>query len=152
MTFSLVGEYALGSVIGQGSSAVVHQAWQRKTGTFVAIKKFERGSNNLKSVLTELELLSKLDHPNIVKYMGAIDNNDGHLHVVLEYMENGSLASVRKLFGDFSEPVCSSYIRQVLLGLDYLHVQGVLHRDIKGANILTTKTGVAKVADFGVAE
>jgi len=58
---------------------------------------------------------------------------------------------VRDRFGDFSEPVCGSYVKQVLFGLAYLHAQGVLHRDIKGANILTTKTGVAKVADFGVA-
>ena len=58
---------------------------------------------------------------------------------------------MRRLFGDFSEPVCGSYVRQVLFGLEYLHTQGVLHRDIKGANILTSKTGVAKVGDFGVA-
>mmetsp|Transcript_4641 Transcript_4641/g.13752 ORF Transcript_4641/g.13752 Transcript_4641/m.13752 type:complete len:104 (+) Transcript_4641:438-749(+) len=91
MTQTFVGDYILGAVIGRGSSAIVHQAWQRETGAFVAIKKFERGSNNTKTVLTELALLSKLDHPNIVKYLGAIDNN-GDLHVVLEYMENGSLA------------------------------------------------------------
>ena len=92
----LVGDYTLGMVIGRGSSAVVHQAWQRKTGAFVAIKKFERGSNDIKAVLTEIELLSKLDHPNIVKYLGAIDSDDGNLHVVLEYMENGSLAHQRR--------------------------------------------------------
>ena len=92
----VVGEYTLGEVIGRGSSAVVHQAWQRKTGAFVAIKKFERGNNDLKAVLTEIELLSKLDHPNIVKYLGAIDSDEGHLHVVLEYMENGSLAHQRR--------------------------------------------------------
>lgn len=150
----IVGDYTLGGVIGRGSSAVVHQAWHRKTGSFVAMKKFGRGGlegNDLKSVHTEIELLSKLDHPNIVKYLGSIDSDGGYLHVVLEYMENGSLASVRARFGDFSEPVCGSYVRQVLFGLEYLHAQGVLHRDIKGANILTTKTGVAKVADFGVA-
>lgn len=142
-----VGEYALGAVIGRGSSAVVYQAWQRETGAFVAIKRFERGGS--RAVMAEIELLSKLDHPNIVKYLGAIDGVG--LHVILEYMENGSLASVRKRFGDFPELVCGSYVRQVLFGLQYLHTQGVLHRDIKGANILTTKNGVAKVADFGVA-
>lgn len=89
----LAGDYILGSVIGRGTSAVVHQAWQRETGAFVAIKKFEFGSNNVKTVLTELELLSKLDHPNIVKYLGAITGDEGNLHVVLEYMENGSLVT-----------------------------------------------------------
>jgi len=89
----LVGDYILGSVIGRGTSAIVHQAWQRETGAFVAIKKFEFGSNNIKAVLTELELLSKLDHPNIVKYLGAINGHEGNLHVVLEYMENGSLVT-----------------------------------------------------------
>ena len=53
MALNLVGNYSLGAVIGQGSSAVVHQAWQRETGAFVAIKKFERSSNDIKAVLTE---------------------------------------------------------------------------------------------------
>ena len=92
----LVGDYTLGMVIGRGSSAVVHQAWQRKTGAFVAIKKFEMGRNDIKAVLKEIELLSKLDHPNIVKYLGAINSGDENLHVVLEYMENGSLAYQRR--------------------------------------------------------
>ncbi|KAJ8601557.1 hypothetical protein CTAYLR_005244 [Chrysophaeum taylorii] len=147
------GTYTLGGVIGRGGQAVVHQAWQRKTGAFVAIKKLKvKGPDggSLESIATEIELLSKLDHPNIVKYFDVVDD-DGHLHIVLEYMENGSLASVRKHFGNFSEPVCAMYMRQVLAGLDYLHAQGVLHRDIKGANILTTKDGVAKLADFGLA-
>lgn len=56
-------------------------------------------------------------------------------------MENGSLATVIKKFGSFSESLTSIYITQVLRGLKYLHDQGVLHRDIKGANILTSKDG-----------
>ena len=66
-------------------------------------------------------------------------------------MENGSLANVIKKFGSFSESLTANYTSQVLRGLMYLHEQGVLHRDIKGANILTTKEGVLKLADFGVA-
>jgi serine/threonine protein kinase len=54
-------------------------------------------------------------------------------------MENGSLADVIKKFGFLSEPLTANYVTQVLRGLKYLHEQGVLHRDIKGANILTTK-------------
>lgn len=146
----VVESYTLGAVIGRGGQAVVHQAWQQNTGSFVAIKKLKvKGPEG--SIASEIELLSKLDHPNIVKYIDAVDVNDGHLYIVLEYMENGSLASVLKNFGAFAEPVCAMYIRQVLAGLDYLHTQGVLHRDIKGANILTTKDGVAKLADFGLA-
>jgi len=56
-------------------------------------------------------------------------------------MENGSLANVIKKFGAFPESLTAIYITQVLRGLKYLHEQGVLHRDIKGANILTTKEG-----------
>lgn len=56
-------------------------------------------------------------------------------------MENGSLANVIKKFGSFSESLTAIYIMQVLRGLKYLHDQGVLHRDIKGANILTSKDG-----------
>ena len=66
-------------------------------------------------------------------------------------MESGSLACIIKRFGPFSETLVAVYIKQVLIGLDYLHKQGVVHRDIKGANILTTKDGVVKLADFGVA-
>ena len=66
-------------------------------------------------------------------------------------MENGSLLNVFKKFGSFSESLAAIYIVQVLKGLKYLHEQGVLHRDIKGANILTTKDGQVKLADFGVA-
>jgi serine/threonine protein kinase len=66
-------------------------------------------------------------------------------------MENGSLLTVFKKFGSFSESLAAIYTVQVLKGLKYLHEQGVLHRDIKGANILTTKDGQVKLADFGVA-
>ncbi|GKE09105.1 MAP3K epsilon protein kinase 1-like protein, partial [Tanacetum coccineum] len=69
------------------------------------------------------------------------------------YVENGSLANIIKPrnFVPFPELLVASYIAQVLEGLVYLHEQGIVHWDIKGANILTTKEGLVKLADFGVA-
>lgn len=84
--------------------------------------------------------MQKLNHPNIVKYIDTI-RTKSYLYIVLEYMENGSLATVIKKFGFFTESLTAIYVTQVLRGLKYLHEQGVLHRDIKGANILTTKDG-----------
>jgi serine/threonine protein kinase len=67
------------------------------------------------------------------------------------FCENGSLHNISKRFGKFPESLVAVYISQVLEGLMYLHDQGVIHRDIKGANILTNKDGTVKLADFGVA-
>lgn len=69
---------------------------------------------------------------------------------VSRYCENGSLHSICKAYGKFPENLVGVYMTQVLHGLHYLHDQGVIHRDIKGANILTTKDGTVKLADFGV--
>lgn len=95
-------------------------------------------------------MLIVLKHTNIVKYHCFHKSIDS-LYIVLEYCENGSLASICKTFGVFPEHLVAVFIDQVLLGLVYLHDQGVIHRDIKGANILTTKDGTVKLADFGVA-
>lgn len=72
-------------------------------------------------------------------------------HAVSRFCENGSLQTICKKFGKFPENLVAVYISQVLEGLVYLHEQGVIHRDIKGANILTNKDGCVKLADFGVA-
>ena len=86
---------------------------------------------------------------------GAIDSSVYQqwrlTHCCTRYCENGSLHSISKNFGKFPENLVGIYMSQVLHGLLYLHEQGVIHRDIKGANILTTKQGLVKLADFGVA-
>lgn len=81
--------------------------------------------------------------------------------IYCRYLESGSLQDIVKKFGAMKEPLAAMYVAQVLEGLEYLHAEGlwfdninitgVIHRDIKGANILTTKDGLAKLADFGVA-
>eukprot|EP01031_Cornospumella_fuschlensis_P035757 gene35757-43373_t len=145
--------YQVGAEIGRGGFGVVFQAFNVRTGDFVAVKRFPLNSidkESLNSIESEIELMQKLNHPNIVKYIDTI-RTKSYLYIVLEYMENGSLAAVIKKFGFFTESLTAIYVTQVLRGLKYLHEQGVLHRDIKGANILTTKDGMVKLADFGVA-
>lgn len=122
-------------------------------GETVAVKQIQLGNipkAELGEIMSEIDLLKNLHHPNIVKYKGSEKTRD-YLYIILEYCENGSLHHICKRFGKFPEGLVSVYISQVLQGLIYLHDQGVIHRDIKGANILTTKDGSVKLADFGVA-
>jgi serine/threonine protein kinase len=99
----------------------------------------------------EIQLLEQLHHPNIVRYVDCNLINDFCMHIVMEYMENGSLKNIVERFGVFSESLAARYTSQFMQGLEYLHQRDILHRDIKGANILITKEGICKLADFGVA-
>lgn len=146
-------DYQLGDCLGRGAFGSVYKALNWGTGETVAIKQIKLADlpkSELRVIMLEVDLLKNLDHPNIVKYHG-FKKTPETLNIVLEYCENGSLHSISKNFGRFPENLVALYMSQVLHGLLYLHDQGVIHRDIKGANILTTKQGLVKLADFGVA-
>jgi serine/threonine protein kinase len=148
-----ISDYRLGDLIGRGASGSVYRGINFKTGETVAIKSISLSAlspSSLPDIMSEIDLLKNLNHPNIVKYKGFEQDADS-LHIILEYCENGSLQTILKKFGKFPESLVAVYITQVLEGLIYLHEQGVIHRDIKGANILTDKKGSVKLADFGVA-
>lgn len=157
------GSYALLEVIGKGAYGTVYKGIWREVGRHVAVKRVSRHrlSPDEKSALqTEIHLFKNLNNPHIVTYIEAVDNPDSaYLDIVMEYVEGGSLFSVIKSIRKslpkpahiFDESVVADFIRQVVLGLRYLHKQGVVHRDIKGANILITKESHVKLADFGVA-
>lgn len=148
-----VGNYSLGAVLGKGGFGTVYSGLDIENGDFVAVKQINLQKipkDQLNSIMQEIDLLKNLNHLNIVKYIKYVKTKE-YLCIVLEYVENGSLANIVKKFGKFPESLVCVYITQVLEGLVYLHEQGVVHRDIKGANILTTKEGVIKLADFGVA-
>lgn len=152
---TLDNKYMLGDEIGKGAYGRVYKGLDLENGDFVAIKQVSLeniAQEDLNIIMQEIDLLKNLNHKNIVKYLGSLKTKT-HLHIVLEYVENGSLANIIKpnKFGPFPESLVAVYISQVLEGLVYLHEQGVIHRDIKGANILTTKEGLVKLADFGVA-
>ncbi|KAJ6929589.1 MAP3K epsilon protein kinase 1-like [Populus alba x Populus x berolinensis] len=152
---TLDNKYMLGDEIGKGAYGRVYKGLDLENGDFVAIKQVSLeniAQEDLNIIMQEIDLLKNLNHKNIVKYLGSLKTKT-HLHIILEYVENGSLANIIKpnKFGPFPESLVVVYIAQVLEGLVYLHEQGVIHRDIKGANILTTKEGLVKLADFGVA-
>lgn len=101
--------------------------------------------------MKEYEILKKLNHPNILKIHSFIETANS-IYFIMEYVESGSLAGLVKKFGVFPEPLVARYIEQTLRGLDYLHREFIIHRDIKGDNILITKEGKVKLADFGTAK
>lgn len=147
----IMDRYQMGEAIGKGGFATVYRALDTERGDFVAVKEIERrllAEDQLPKIMQEAELLKRLSHANIVGFRGSCESSK-HIHFVLEFVEGGSLYRVVKKFGVFSEKLCALYIKQVLQGLQYLHEQGVIHRDIKGANLLLTKEGQVKLADFG---
>eukprot|EP01097_Dermamoeba_algensis_P011313 TRINITY_DN874_c0_g1_i1.p1 TRINITY_DN874_c0_g1~~TRINITY_DN874_c0_g1_i1.p1 ORF type:complete len:225 (-),score=14.22 TRINITY_DN874_c0_g1_i1:472-1146(-) len=105
----------------------------------------------MEAIQREVGILSTLRHDNIVQYYGACFEKKT-LQIFLEYVPGGSIASLLIKFGPLNEQVIAAYTRQILLGLVYLHKHKILHRDIKGANILVDNNGVVKLADFGASK
>ncbi|KAG5646502.1 hypothetical protein DXG03_003267 [Asterophora parasitica] len=148
-----LNDYQLGDSLGKGAFGQVYRALNWATGETVAVKEIQLSNipkAELGEIMSEIDLLKNLNHANIVKYKGFVKTRE-YLYIILEFCENGSLHNISKRFGKFPESLVAVYISQVLEGLVYLHDQGVIHRDIKGANILTNKDGTVKLADFGVA-
>ncbi|KAI9237137.1 MAG: hypothetical protein BYD32DRAFT_443559 [Podila humilis] len=141
---SRVGNILLGNCIGKGAFGSVWRGLNLDTATTVAVKQINLSdipTAELANIMMEIDLLKNLNHPNIVKYFG-FEKSPQYLNIILDLCKN---------FGKLPEHLGAMYITQVLEGLIYLHDQGVIHRDIKGANILATKDGLVKLADFGVA-
>ena len=144
-TRGTVPSFELGEELGRGAYGQVFKGTDVRSGGVVAIKQISlagMSSATLEDTMTEIDLLKNLNHRNIVKYIGSYKTK-AHLFIILEYMQQGALSQLIKSnsYGVLSEPVAAAYISQVLHGLAYLHAQGVVHRDIKGANILMGSEG-----------
>eukprot|EP00934_Nitzschia_sp_Nitz4_P006685 Nitzschia sp. Nitz4//scaffold169_size48518//28499//30385//NITZ4_007075-RA/size48518-processed-gene-0.94-mRNA-1//-1//CDS//3329538397//6675//frame0 len=145
------GKWTLGTKIGVGSFGSVHVGMNNATGKLMAVKLFKLDGAVMKDIRTEVELMRSLDHPNIVRYLGA-QMDDNNLHIFQEWVPGGSVATLLSRFGPFPLPVIRSYLLQTLEGLLYLHNNNIMHRDIKGSNILVNDEGVVKLADFGASK
>ena len=152
------------------------------TGLLMAVKQVslptgsgvnqERKKAMLSALEREIELLRELQHENIVQYHGAkvyfgfdfTPLSDGgvpvtascidqeHLNIFLEYVPGGSVTALLRNYGAFEEPLVKNFVRQILKGLAYLHEKDIIHRDIKGGNILVDNKGGIKISDFGISK
>jgi serine/threonine protein kinase len=141
--------------IGQGTYSSVYLARDLIHKKDVALKRVRFDNMDLESVkfmAREILILRKLDHPNIIKLEGLVTSRSScSLYLVFEYMEH-DLTGLASLPGvKFTEPQVKCYMKQLLSGLEHCHSRGVLHRDIKGSNLLIDNNGILKIADFGLA-
>eukprot|EP00743_Colponemidia_sp_Colp-15_P007389 GILK01007982.1.p1 GENE.GILK01007982.1~~GILK01007982.1.p1 ORF type:complete len:666 (+),score=101.11 GILK01007982.1:82-2079(+) len=148
-----------GDLIGEGAYGRVYRGLNQKTGQFMAVKQLKIDGNlatyskQLAALQREISTFNGLDHPHIVRYIGAQkDEDDDSICIFMENMPGGSIAQLLVRFGPFSETVIRKYTKQILLGLQYLHSKGIVHRDVKGANMLVDADGTVKVADFGASK
>ncbi|GMJ15172.1 hypothetical protein HRI_005186400 [Hibiscus trionum] len=140
--------------IGQGTYSNVYKARDKETGKIVALKKVRFDTSEPESVkfmAREIMILQKLDHPNVVKLEGlATSRMQYSLYLVFDFMLS-DLARIMSQEGRLTEPQTKCYMHQLLSGLKHCHERGILHRDIKGSNLLIDKHGMLKIADFGLA-
>ncbi|XWS21953.1 hypothetical protein CRYUN_Cryun30bG0102200 [Craigia yunnanensis] len=141
--------------IGQGTYSSVYKARDLETGKIVAMKKVRfvnMDPENVRFMAREIIILRKLDHPNVMKLEALVTSRMScSLYLVFEYMEHDLAGLATNPGIKFTEPQIKCYMQQLFHGLEHCHSRGVLHRDIKGSNLLIDNNGVLKISDFGLA-
>ncbi|XP_058822192.1 uncharacterized protein LOC131683853 isoform X2 [Topomyia yanbarensis] len=165
-SFLQLNQYKLLDQIGQGSYGLVKLAYSEEDSTHYAMKILskrkllrkaglmrrgpKRGTSPLDRVYREIAVLKKLDHPNVVKLVEVLDDPlEDSLYLVFELVQHGEVLSV-PTDNPLSEERAWNIFRDVILGVEYLHYQRIIHGDLKPANLLLSDTGSVKVADLGV--
>eukprot|EP01063_Lacrimia_lanifica_P022929 TRINITY_DN3043_c0_g1_i1.p1 TRINITY_DN3043_c0_g1~~TRINITY_DN3043_c0_g1_i1.p1 ORF type:complete len:896 (+),score=248.72 TRINITY_DN3043_c0_g1_i1:132-2819(+) len=154
---TVIGSWTKGKLLGQGASGKVYMG-VKDDGSLLAVKVLDlmamTDASQTTSLSREIDLLSSLTHERIVDYYGCkIDDRAKELHIMMEYVSNGSLGHfVRSMSSNLPEATVANYTVQILEGVQYLHEHQIVHRDLKGDNILLTHEGECKISDFGTSK
>uniref|UniRef100_A0AAQ5BHS4 Serine/threonine-protein kinase STK11 n=1 Tax=Homo sapiens TaxID=9606 RepID=A0AAQ5BHS4_HUMAN len=155
----LIGKYLMGDLLGEGSYGKVKEVLDSETLCRRAVKilkkkKLRRIPNGEANVKKEIQLLRRLRHKNVIQLVDVLYNEEKQkMYMVMEYCVCG----MQEMLDSVPEkrfPVCQAhgYFCQLIDGLEYLHSQGIVHKDIKPGNLLLTTGGTLKISDLGVAE
>jgi serine/threonine protein kinase len=141
-------------IVGRGGSSTVFKALVKPRGNYVAVKQIETdglSKDQVNGIKGEIETMKDLSHTNILCYLG-MQQSPSRIFIFLEYANRGSLRQFYQHNGPLTENQIAFCLKAILAGLDYLHTNGIAHRDIKCANCLLCSDGVVKLADFGASK
>uniref|UniRef100_A0A4X2LTT4 Mitogen-activated protein kinase kinase kinase 4 n=1 Tax=Vombatus ursinus TaxID=29139 RepID=A0A4X2LTT4_VOMUR len=138
-----------GNKIGEGQYGKVYTCISVDTGELMAMKEIRFQPNDhktIKETADELKIFEGIKHPNLVRYFG-VELHREEMYIFMEYCDEGTLEEVSRL--GLQEHVIRLYSKQITIAINVLHEHGIVHRDIKGANIFLTSSGLIKLGDFG---
>lgn len=141
-------------VLGHGNGGTVYQVRHKRTSTTYALKVVHGDSDPTvrRQLFREMEILRRTDSPYVVHCHSIFEKPSGDIAFLMEYMDFGTLETLLRSHGTFSEAKLAHVAKQVLNGLNYLHSHKIIHRDIKPTNLLVNSKMEVKIADFGVSK
>jgi serine/threonine protein kinase len=151
----IVSSYEVLEKLGSGGMGVVYQARDLRLQQMVALKFLPSSLGDdqelTRRFLQEAKAAAALDHPNVCAIHGVEQAPDGRLFIVMPYYD-GATIQARLRQGRLPIPEAVDYARQTVAGLGHAHAAGIVHRDVKPANLAVTAQGVVKILDFGIAK
>eukprot|EP01034_Spumella_vulgaris_P036339 gene36339-44829_t len=153
----MINKYKIGRALGKGAFGEVYLCTDEETGLEYAMKQINRpqtkwSGDEGNAIKLEIAVMKRMKHNNIVELHEVIDDQSARkIYLIQELMEGGALMPDAETCTPISVFLARQYFRDIVRGVCYLHSEGIIHRDIKPQNMLLSKDGTVKIADFGAA-